>query len=66
MILGAVRRGASRITTLDLQTAAFGLFRSPVDRVPWGAVLKGNGVQEGWTLFKEEILKVQEQAVPMC
>jgi len=37
-----------------------------VERVPWDRVLKGKGVQEGWTFFKEEILKVQEQAVPMC
>jgi len=29
-------------------------------------VLKGKGVQEGWTFFKEEVLKAQEQAVPMC
>jgi len=41
--------------------AEFGL----VDRVPWEAVLKGKAVQEGWTLLKE-ILKAQEQAVPMC
>ncbi|KAK4824255.1 hypothetical protein QYF61_012521 [Mycteria americana] len=46
--------------------ADFGLFRRLVDRVPWEAVLKGKGVQEGWTFFKKEILKAQEQAVPMC
>jgi len=23
-------------------------------------------VQEGWTFFKEEVFKAQEQAVPMC
>ena len=28
--------------------------------------MKGKGVQEGWKFFKKEILKVQEQAVPMC
>ncbi|KAK4810540.1 hypothetical protein QYF61_004503 [Mycteria americana] len=26
----------------------------------------GKGVQEGWTFFKEEVLKAQEQAVPRC
>ncbi|KAK4817985.1 hypothetical protein QYF61_004098 [Mycteria americana] len=26
----------------------------------------GRGVQEGWTFFKEEVLKAQEQAVPRC
>ena len=67
LILGGVRRTAGRTATLDFQRADFGLFRSLVDRVPWEAVLKGKGVQEGWTsLFKKEILKVQEQAVPMC
>ncbi|KAK4826013.1 hypothetical protein QYF61_003786 [Mycteria americana] len=35
-------------------------------RVPWEAALKGKGVQEGWTFFKEEVLKAQEQAVPRC
>ena len=64
-ILGEVRRGASRTVTLDFQRADFGLFRGLVDRVPLEAVLKGKGVQEGWTFFKKEILKVQEQAVPM-
>ncbi|KAK4822026.1 hypothetical protein QYF61_006939 [Mycteria americana] len=37
-----------------------------VDRVPWEAALKGKGVQEGWTFFKEKVLKAQEQAVPRC
>ncbi|KAK4825741.1 hypothetical protein QYF61_002180 [Mycteria americana] len=56
----------SRTATLDFRRADFGLFRSLVDRVPWEAALKGKGLQEGWTFFKKEILKVQEQAVPMC
>ncbi|KAK4813674.1 LOW QUALITY PROTEIN: hypothetical protein QYF61_017641 [Mycteria americana] len=51
---------------LDFQRADFGLFRRLVERVPWEAALKGIGVQEGWTFFKEEVLKAQEQAVPMC
>jgi len=29
-------------------------------------VLKGEGVEAGWTFFKEEVLEAQEQAVPMC
>jgi len=37
-----------------------------VERVPWERVLQGKGVQEGWTFFKEEGLKAQEGAVPMC
>ncbi|GAB0207710.1 hypothetical protein GRJ2_003236700 [Grus japonensis] len=61
-----LRREVSRIATLDFWRADFGLFRKWVDRVPLEEVLKGKGVQEGWTFFKKEVLKAQEQAVPMC
>jgi len=53
-------------TTMDFRRADFGLFRMLVERVPWERVLKGKGVQAGWTFFKEEVLKAQEQVVPMC
>ncbi|KAK4808042.1 hypothetical protein QYF61_017062 [Mycteria americana] len=62
--LGEVTSGVSRTATLDFRRADFGLFRRLVDRVPWEAALKGHGVQEGWTFFKEEVLKAQERAVP--
>ncbi|KAK4818760.1 hypothetical protein QYF61_018932 [Mycteria americana] len=65
-ILGEVRSGVSRTATLDFWRADFGLFRRLVDRVPWEAVLKGKVVQESWTFFKKEVLKAQEQAIPMC
>jgi len=61
-----VKRGASKTTTNDFRRADFGLFRMVVGRVPWEKVLKGKGVRAGWTLFKEKVLKAQEQAVPMC
>jgi len=64
LILGEVRRGVSRTATLHFWRADFGLFRSLVDRVPWEVVLKGKGVQAGWTFFKKEVLKAQEQATP--
>lgn len=35
-------------------------------RIPWKALLKGRGVQESWTLLKDELLTAQEHAVPMC
>ena len=35
-------------------------------RVPWDSVLKGKVVQEGWSLLKKKVLKVQEQAIPLC
>ncbi|KFP95668.1 hypothetical protein N330_00935, partial [Leptosomus discolor] len=58
--------GSSKTATLDFQRADFDLFRRLLDRTPWKSVLKGIGVQEGWTLFKKEILKAQEQAIPTC
>jgi len=51
---------------MDFWRADFGLFRMLLERVPWEKVLKDKGVQEDWTLFKEKVLKAQEQAVPMC
>ncbi|KAM9590819.1 uncharacterized protein ACIBXB_005874 [Morphnus guianensis] len=64
-ILGEVRKGVSKTTTMDFRRPNFGLFRTLVERVPWETVLKGKGVQEGWTFFKKEILKAQGQAIPM-
>ncbi|XP_072728592.1 cilia- and flagella-associated protein 20 isoform X1 [Ciconia boyciana] len=65
-IRGEAARGVSKTATLDFWRADFGLFRRLVNRVPWEAALMGKGVQEGWTFFKEEVLKAQEQAVPRC
>lgn len=60
-ILGEIRRGVSRATTLPLHLLkGFSLFRSLVDRV-----LEGKGVQEGWTFFKKEILKERSRPPPM-
>jgi len=39
-------RGVSRTAILGFWRADVGLFRGLVDRVPWEAVLKGEGVQE--------------------
>jgi len=58
--------GVSTTTTMDFQRADFGLFRMLVERVPWERVLKGKVVQQGWTFFKEEVFKAQEQAVSVC
>jgi len=65
-VRGEVKRGVSKTTTMASRRADFGLFRTLVERVLWERVLKGKGVQEGWMFFKEEVLKAQEQAVPMC
>jgi len=63
---GEVKRGVSKSTTMDFWRADFGLFRTLVEGVLWERVLKGKGVQAGWTFFKDVVLKAQEQAVPMC
>lgn len=47
------------------QTADLVLFMRLAERVLWEAILKGKGVQEGWTCFKEDILKLQEQTIHM-
>lgn len=39
----------------------FGLFRRPVDRILWVAVLKDEGVQKEWVCLNKGILKVQKQ-----
>ena len=53
LVQGEVKRGASNTTTVDVWRADFGLFRTLAERVPWEKVLKGKGVQEGWTFFKK-------------
>lgn len=57
--------GVGRTVPLDFWRAGFSLFGRLVGGIPWEAVLKGKAVQKSWTLFKKEIIKEQEQAVPM-
>jgi len=59
-ILGESGRGTSKTTVLHFRRADFELLRTLVGRVPWKVVLKGRGVQEGWALFKKDILMAQE------
>ncbi|CAM4645966.1 unnamed protein product [Lepidochelys kempii] len=35
-------------------------------RIPWGTNMKGKGVQESWLYFKESLLRLQGQNIPMC
>ena len=53
-ILGGVRTGNSKTTTLDFWRADFELFRRLVGGVPWGSVLESKGVQEGWRLLSRK------------
>lgn len=59
MFLGEVRRGVSITATLDFLTADFGLLRRLVERLHREGIMWGEGIQEVWTVFKKEILKVQ-------
>lgn len=54
----------SRTATLEFFRADFGLFRRSVDRISLEAILQGKGAKEGWELFKKEVLKAEEQAIP--
>ena len=60
-ILGETKRGVSKTATLDFRRANSDLFKRLIDKIPWEAALKDMGVQEGWTYFKREVLKAQEQ-----
>ena len=68
-ILGGARKGNNKTDTwrviLDFWRADTELFRRLVGGVPWDSVLESKGVQDGWSLFKKEVLRAQEQAVPL-
>ena len=63
-ILRALRRAHSKLTTLDLRRADFGLFRDLLGRVPWDKALEGRGAQESWVIFKDHLLQAQERCIP--
>ncbi|KAG6924381.1 hypothetical protein G0U57_017597, partial [Chelydra serpentina] len=35
-------------------------------KVPWEKNMRRKGVQESWLYFKEFLLRLQEQTIPMC
>ena len=41
------------------------MFKRLIGGISWHSVLVSKGVQESWLLFKKEVLKAQEQAVPL-
>lgn len=57
--------GVSKTDSMGFWRADFHLFGRLVQRVPWEAILKGRGAQEGWAVFKKEILNVQELSLPV-
>ncbi|PKU40564.1 hypothetical protein llap_9133 [Limosa lapponica baueri] len=63
-ILRAERRVHSKLATLDLRRADFGLFRDLLSRVPWDKALEGRRAQESWLIFIDHLLQVEEQSIP--
>ncbi|CAM4498483.1 unnamed protein product [Lepidochelys kempii] len=64
-ILTQGRKVSSRIRTQDFRKADFDSLRERMARIPWGTNLKGKGVQESWLYFKESLLRLQGQTIPM-
>nr|XP_048724541.1 RNA-binding motif, single-stranded-interacting protein 1 isoform X1 [Caretta caretta]XP_048724542.1 RNA-binding motif, single-stranded-interacting protein 1 isoform X1 [Caretta caretta]XP_048724543.1 RNA-binding motif, single-stranded-interacting protein 1 isoform X1 [Caretta caretta]XP_048724544.1 RNA-binding motif, single-stranded-interacting protein 1 isoform X1 [Caretta caretta] len=64
-ILTQGRKVSSRIRTLDFRKADFDSLRERMARIPWRTNLKGKGVQESWLYFKESLLRLQGQTIPM-
>ncbi|CAM4672926.1 unnamed protein product [Lepidochelys kempii] len=64
-ILTQGRKVSSRIRTLDFRKADFDSLRERMARIPRGTNLKGKGVQESWLYFKESLLRLQGQTIPM-
>ncbi|CAM4677035.1 unnamed protein product [Caretta caretta] len=65
-ILTQGRKVSSRIRTLDFRKADFDSPRERMGRIPWGTNMKGKGVQESWLCFKESLLRLQGQTIPIC
>ncbi|GAB0209154.1 hypothetical protein GRJ2_003381100 [Grus japonensis] len=63
-ILRAARRAHSKLTTLDLRRADFGLLRDLLGRIPWEKALEGRGAQESCLVFKGHLLQAQERCIP--
>lgn len=51
---------------MDLWRTGLGLFRPLGERIPWEAVLRGQGAQEGWTFLRKEVIQVEKEPIPMC
>ncbi|CAM5145932.1 unnamed protein product [Eretmochelys imbricata] len=65
-ILTQGRKESSRIRTLDFRKADFDSLRELMGRIPWENNMRGKGVQESWLYFKESLLRLQGQTIPMC
>jgi len=64
-ILHGGSRAVSRITTLDLRRANFGLFKELLGGIPWVRAQETGRVQESWLLFKHHFLCAQDRCISM-
>jgi len=64
-ILKAVRKGHSKLTTLDFRRADFSFLRDLLGRVPLDKALEGRGAQRSWLKFKDHLLQAQERCIPI-
>jgi len=58
-------RAISRVKTLELRRANFGLFKEVLGGILWVRALEGRGVQESWSLFKHHFLHAQDHCIPL-
>jgi len=64
-ILCGGSRAISRIKTLDLRRANFGLFKELLGGIPCVRALEGRGVHECWSLFKHHFLHDHDWCIPL-
>lgn len=65
-ILRAGRTVKIKLTSLDLKTVDFDLFKDHLGRILLDRDLKGGGAQESWDIiFKDHLLQAQKQSIPM-
>ena len=60
---GEVKHSQTRI--LDIKRADVSKLRELLGAIPWSDVLKDMRANDGWEVLKNEILKAQNQTVPM-
>ncbi|CAM5158164.1 unnamed protein product [Eretmochelys imbricata] len=65
-ILTQGRKESSRIQTLDFRKTDFDSLRELLGKISWENNMRGKGVQESWLYFKESLLRLQGQNIPMC
>ncbi|CAM4712535.1 unnamed protein product [Lepidochelys kempii] len=65
-ILTQGTKESSRIRTLDFRKADFDFLEELMGRIPWENNMREKEVQESCLYFKESLLRLQGQTIPMC